>query len=487
MDHASVVVNGFSEDSIDESKSRHKWPFSFWALLKVLCLFHHRTVVTERKCFLCHVKNISQNNHALENITSAKKYGIIDALKLAYESDGKKIGCGETESLLAKTCNDNECEVCKSEWWNLSRTPYIYTEEEIGVDRWNHRGSSVISIVVLVLLLGLWIWDMSYPFIKLWSSPGHTMELLTEIGLFLFVVSNVVVVLCSKLRSIFMEGCPFLFWASALNVRYIIKRAQFLDLHNKGLPGKLLLAICICWPMFNSCFRAAIFLITTDYNDSVAFFHAVRTSIVCTLLFQCWGCFVYMLYLIRVSFQRQFTLVLSYFVEYEGCIDACRGILLNVVTDFQCFKQLSNLYVVIMLPVAFIGMAANLSWSYLLDQACRENEEVMIVLNCVLFLAWSEMIMGIFLVSYAQGGVDVMYLWDNFFDDVLKVHSDRHEAFWRNLIRSMALISRKEGRLLVASVVFSVIGVYMALSRGNQDISFLVKACNGTNLTSTIS
>lgn len=76
---------------------------------------------------------------------------------------------------------------------------------------------------------------MSYPFIKLWSSPGHTMELLTEIGLFLFVVSNVVVVLCSKLRSIFKEGCPFLFWATALNVRYIIKRAQFLDLHNKGL------------------------------------------------------------------------------------------------------------------------------------------------------------------------------------------------------------------------------------------------------------
>lgn len=133
MDHTSVVLNGFSEDSIDESKSRQKkWPLTFWALLKVLCLFHHRTVVTERKCFLCHVKTISQNNHSLENITSAKKYGIIDGLKLAYESDGKKIGCGETESLLAKASNDNECEVCKSEWWDLSRTPYIYTEEEIG-------------------------------------------------------------------------------------------------------------------------------------------------------------------------------------------------------------------------------------------------------------------------------------------------------------------------------------------------------------------
>lgn len=41
-------------------EARAKWPIAFWAILKVLGIFLYRSVVTKRKCYRCHVKNIRE-------------------------------------------------------------------------------------------------------------------------------------------------------------------------------------------------------------------------------------------------------------------------------------------------------------------------------------------------------------------------------------------------------------------------------------------
>lgn len=233
----------------------------------------------------------------------------------------------------------------------------------------------------------------------------------------------------------------------------------------------------------NSCFRCVLFLTFTKPQEEDAYTRAVLTSVVGLVLMETWGIFVYMLYIVRISFQRHFTLLLSFIEEHEGQIDVCRGVLSEVVSDFSCFRRFSYIYTLVMFPIAFIAMASNMSWQYLMYKACRYNEGVVMIQMLIAALAWSEIVMGISLYITAMGAVNIMYLWDNFFRDVRKLHSERHEKFWRKMIRSMSAVSNKETNFFLVSVIFSVIGVFMALNIHSQEASYFTKGCNVSNDT----
>ncbi|KAJ8037278.1 hypothetical protein HOLleu_18058 [Holothuria leucospilota] len=337
---------------------------------------------------------------------------------------------------------------------------------------------------LLTLLLCLSVFCIMYVLLKLRNQQGGTTELVLEITYFLFIASNSFAVLCCKFKCTFSDQLSLFGWASMLNARYIIKRAQLLDMQSSGLPGKFFLFLCIFWPLINSCLRCVMFLTFTEPQEGVTYIRALMTCIVGLLLMETWGIFTYILYIVRISFQRHFSLLLSFVEEREGQIDICRGVLLEVITDFAYFRRFTKAYILIMLPVAFIGMASNLSWGYLMDNGCGKNEEVAMVQTFISALAWSQIIMGVFLFMCAQGAVDIMYLWDNFFRDVIKLHSDLHDQFWHKMIRCMSLVPKNETSLFLVSVIFSVIGVYMALNIQNQDISYLARGCNVTNETS---
>lgn len=111
--------------------SRQKWPWMFWFALKVLGLYHHKSVVIQRKCFCCQVCSINDeisggrvNGHQLH----------LDYLNLAYESDSMDIYNHNDLNVSSSLQNGDEpyCAVCETLWWNGSRLPVRYTEEDIG-------------------------------------------------------------------------------------------------------------------------------------------------------------------------------------------------------------------------------------------------------------------------------------------------------------------------------------------------------------------
>ncbi|KAJ8037279.1 hypothetical protein HOLleu_18059 [Holothuria leucospilota] len=194
----------------------------------------------------------------------------------------------------------------------------------------------------------------------------------------------------------------------------------------------------------NSCMRCVLFLTFTEPQEEDAYTRAVLTFIVGLVMLETWGIFVYILYIVRFSFQRHFTLLLSFIEEHEGEIDVCRGVLSEVFSDFSCFRRFSHTYTLVMFPIAFIAMASNLSWEYLMYKACRNNEDVAKIQTPITALARSEIVMGIGLYITAMGAVNIMYLWDNFFRDVRRLHSERYDEFWRKMILCMSVVSNNE-------------------------------------------
>ncbi|KAJ8037277.1 hypothetical protein HOLleu_18057 [Holothuria leucospilota] len=132
MDYQTFTV----DRTRDANRQKGKWPPLFWSLLMTLGLFHHKFLVTDRKCFACHVKHIRKRKFGLigKPLDKFEKgFQIIDSLKLSYERNAKAEG-DTREMRLLETDNEKvDCEVCLSLWWNSKGQPCMYTDEQIGI------------------------------------------------------------------------------------------------------------------------------------------------------------------------------------------------------------------------------------------------------------------------------------------------------------------------------------------------------------------
>lgn len=131
MNYGSVAVKGLGS-SIPR---KERWSPLFWSLLKILGLFHHKCLVTERKCFSCHVKHIRKQGAGLvrRSQKSRTKFEVIDSFMLSYERDEKDEGNFDKRSILEGAHEEVDCKVCMTLWWNSNRQLRIYTDEEIGI------------------------------------------------------------------------------------------------------------------------------------------------------------------------------------------------------------------------------------------------------------------------------------------------------------------------------------------------------------------
>lgn len=126
MDLQKRTYSTFPIDCEQQSSdvNKRKWPASFWFILKVLGLFYHKSLVTERKCFRCQVRRITKNI-SLGKMSETEVY--LDPLNLSYELNSTKIARSEDDHTSLR-----KCEVCETLWWNSKRIPKRYTDREIG-------------------------------------------------------------------------------------------------------------------------------------------------------------------------------------------------------------------------------------------------------------------------------------------------------------------------------------------------------------------
>lgn len=109
---------------------RTRWPILFWIVLKVLGTFYHRSVVTKRNCYHCHVKSITEGR-SLGRLSKLKLD--FDRLNLEYELDSEEeLSVGIYDRAVDMDQANEVCEVCETLWWDDEGVPIRYTQREIG-------------------------------------------------------------------------------------------------------------------------------------------------------------------------------------------------------------------------------------------------------------------------------------------------------------------------------------------------------------------
>lgn len=104
----------------------------------------------------------------------------------------------------------------------------------LGVRPWNHRGSNLLSLMTLLVLLAANFYDWEFYVLKMWSNSKEMLHILSQLCLIVLDSSIPIAIFISKLQSSFFRNEECLSWARTWNVGYLIRRMQLLDLSNKG-------------------------------------------------------------------------------------------------------------------------------------------------------------------------------------------------------------------------------------------------------------
>ncbi|PIK42429.1 hypothetical protein BSL78_20725 [Apostichopus japonicus] len=188
-----------------------------------------------------------------------------------------------------------------------------------------------------------------------------------------------------------------------------------------------------------ACFVLCLHVLPTRYlcsiSDCQISIYKISQSLFGLLFFESWGLFVYILYLVRVSFQRQFNLLLCYINEFEGDLKRCRGTLCEVLADFKCYKELCSLHTVLLLPLYVYSIVANVTLNYLISESCLTKfPKSLNVQEHIMILSWSEISVAFVLYTFALGGFRVEYIWENFYENLLYLRSGNNSKFWEELL-----------------------------------------------------
>ncbi|PIK46965.1 hypothetical protein BSL78_16159 [Apostichopus japonicus] len=461
-----------------KKRSKKSWPVMFWILMRALALFYHRSVVTERKCLSCHVGKMTSARHAAKRMHGMDTP--LDFYILAYESSSSAAESGSDEMNHFMQEQDGEsCDVCQTLWWTCYRDPVKYTEGDLGMSRWIRRWDGVISMGWLIVTIAIFLFYGGSFVPQLFGKPDQILRLLVKLCMLVLLSTHYIFVLCSKIRSLFKAATPRLCWATTLNVRYLIKRAQFLDMPSRGLPGAPFLLICVGCPLLIALYRLVIFLCISTCDVSV---YSVSQSLVAAIFMVNWGLFLYLIYFVRHSFQCQFNLLLSYIKEFGDDLQRFRAMILNAAADFSCYQQLCTLYLALTFPVLVIAVVATLTVDYAFNVSNCLDKQSQLIENHLTICAWSEIGVALLLCTIAMGGLKVRYIWENFVGNVLIMKSGKSKLLRKELFQDAEYLLR-ESSLLLTSILFSVSGLYVGFKFGEQNITF--STCNGTSVEDT--
>lgn len=103
-----------------------------------------------------------------------------------------------------------------------------------GVRSWNHRGSCLMSVCFLVGTTAVNIYEF---LIFAHYHIGKRYFFINDLSFIIFMMELSVyplMSLYSKLKSATQGMVPEASWSTTLNGRYMIKRLQFIDFHQKG-------------------------------------------------------------------------------------------------------------------------------------------------------------------------------------------------------------------------------------------------------------
>ncbi|XP_038047595.1 uncharacterized protein LOC119721588 [Patiria miniata] len=332
-----------------------------------------------------------------------------------------------------------------------------------GVRKWNHRGSTVFSIIWPLLLIALCVLDIINSAFHFWGRNNEVFHLIHN-GTYLSVVLlTPVLCLIANISHIISDhrGSStgrFCSWRDAFSVRNIVKCLQHLELEERGLPYKAYLALCIILPCIDEVYLIYIrFYVYQDITYDVLAQISVIGGIFVTLV---WAAFCYLTLLLRLSFQKQQGLVLAFVWRHAGKIDVCRRRLADFAEELRSMIGLVSVWIMVIVPVstwAFTTLVVDYWTNYgvIYDQNASQVYRYGLV--------WYRRISFLIMPLFALGEMAFKNTWSQFRRAISRMRNEEQDVFWDKILafcEEQPSVS-KVGILILA---FSTLGFFLGLN-----------------------
>lgn len=183
---------------------------------------------------------------------------------------------------------------------------------------------------------------------------------------------------------------------------------------------------------------------------------------------------MFQIFLLRLSFQNHFKLLLKLLQTFEGQTELCQQVITRVMVDFKCFRQCVAVYMSVMIPACVLGAATSTSWYYRVNSKGdfgEKSQDWIFEQKNVNFMIWSDVAMFFSLGPIAVGGFDASYIWEDFQVNVIFLKRDEKRKFWDEIIRFMRQ-DKEEVPLISLTTVLTIVGLYITVEFGKQAIDF---------------
>ena len=290
----------------------------------------------------------------------------------------------------------------------------------LGAAGWNHRYSAHLSMVLLLACVSFVLYDTLSYLKEYWGDENKLMSVISYFS-FLIPVYLIVPLICliANLRNIIPRSRVDHFsWTTSLHPRYIVKRLQYLRPETRGVIYKPFLFACVVWPVFNSTYRGVIFKVLVRSCDIHIRITLVANGVASLL----WGCFCYLVFILRVSIRTQLKLDIVFLQKHVGKLDMCRRRLAASLDEYGSLCHLTAKWMMINICMGSLGLATHISWNYMLFSKKIPLSPTTANLNVMI---WSEEIMLLSLTLIAVGGMDLHHIWDDFRARVCEVRQNK--------------------------------------------------------------
>ena len=151
---------------------------------------------------------------------------------------------------------------------------------------------------------------------------------------------------------------------TALHPRYLVKRLQYLR-PASGAIKKPFLFLCVMWPLFNSLYRAYIYVFLVNGKE-VYYVHDYITICSDGVMAVLYGCFCYLMSILRVSIHTQLDLDVAFLRKRISEVDICRRRLGASLDEYGCLCNLIAKWMIFVMSMNCLGLVTHISWNYLL-------------------------------------------------------------------------------------------------------------------------
>ena len=287
-----------------------------------------------------------------------------------------------------------------------------------GVTRWNHRGSLFLSIFLQLSCIAFLLYDCSIYLILYWGNKKQLLRILSYSTYLGNLAAIPAICMFANFRNMIPRTRVRCFaLTTALHPRYLVKRLQYLR-PASGTIKKSFLFLCVVWPLLNSLYRAFIYIFLVNGKEDY-YLHDYITLCSDGVIAVIYGCFCYLLSILRVSIHTQLNLDVVFLRKHSSNVDLCRRRLGASLDEYGNLCNLCATWMIFVMSMNSLGLVTHISWNYLLYSG---KVSLTVLETNINIMIWSETLMFLILPPMAIGGLDLQHIWEDFLTRICEVN-----------------------------------------------------------------